>query len=309
MGSTVINARTNTVFLFVALSLTGLLKPAYADVCLPQTEDRPKIALVLGGGGLQVELLAWDDPAADASAFDLCVLRSCWNYFEDPDGFLGWVDAASRASRVLNPPRVVRWNAHKGYLRELEVAGVPIIPTAFVERGGTASLADILADRGWDDVVVKPAISAGSYRTRRFGADADERADGTRFLTALVADRDVLVQKYMPAVERSGERALVWIDGEVTHVVTKTARFAGDEESVSEALAPETTELELAERALNCVPNGGSDDLLYARVDMLLDERTGAYCISELELIEPSLFLLQSPGALARFVAAIAARL
>jgi hypothetical protein len=277
---------------------------------LPEPDpDQDLLLAALAAAGIDAALLPWDDPTADVAAFDLCVLRSSWNYYEDPDGFLAWVDEAARVSRVLNAPQVVRWNVHKGYLRELEAAGVPIIPTAFVERGGTERLEDILADRGWDDVVVKPAISAGSYRTRRFGADADERADGTRFLTALVADRDALVQKYMPAVERSGERALVWIDGEVTHVVTKTARFAGDDESVSEALHPEPAELELAERALGCVPNASTDDLLYARVDMLRDDETGAHCISELELIEPSLFLLQSPGALARFVAAIVARL
>jgi NTE family protein len=50
-GSTAIYARTNTAILVVTLLLTGALKQAYAEVCLPQTEGRPKIALVLGGGG------------------------------------------------------------------------------------------------------------------------------------------------------------------------------------------------------------------------------------------------------------------
>lgn len=42
----------------------------------------------------------------------------------------------------------------------------------------------------------------------------------------------------------------------------------------------------------------------YARVDLLYDGATPP--LSELELIEPSLFLAQSPAALERFAAAIA---
>ena len=80
-----------------------------------------------GRGRLRLE-------GADAAAFDLCVLRSSWNYYENPVAFMGWVDRAARASRLLNPSDIVRWNLHKGYLRELEAAGIPVIPTAFVER-------------------------------------------------------------------------------------------------------------------------------------------------------------------------------
>ncbi|MFN9969178.1 MAG: hypothetical protein ACK58T_04695, partial [Phycisphaerae bacterium] len=36
------------------------------------------------------------------------------------------------------------------------------------------------------------------------------------------------------AVEGHGERALVWIDGEFTHAVRKSPRFAGNDEQVSE---------------------------------------------------------------------------
>ena len=44
------------------------------------------------------------------------------------------------------------------------------------------------------------------------------------------------------------------------------------------------------------------------RVDVARDAR-GQVVVMELELVEPSLFLLQSPPALERFVNAIAARL
>jgi glutathione synthase/RimK-type ligase-like ATP-grasp enzyme len=239
-------------------------------------------------------MVAWD--AAGPDGFDLLVLRSAWNYYEDPDAFLAWT---ARAPRLLNPAPVVAWNAHKRYLAELESAGIPVIPTAWVRRGATCDLAALRAERGWTDVVVKPAISAASYRTCRFAPGA-----GQDFLDALAGDRDAMVQRYLPSVARDGERALVWIDGALTHAVAKTARFHGEEELVSDALPVADDEAEFARRVLAHVD---ADRLLYARVDVIRDD-DGALRLSELELIEPSLFLLQSASALARFVAAIAAR-
>jgi glutathione synthase/RimK-type ligase-like ATP-grasp enzyme len=248
--------------------------------------------------GLRAELLAWDNPHAAPGAFDLCVLRSCWNYHERPEAFLAWIESAAAASKLLNPANVVRWNLHKSYLRELDTAGVPIIPTVWFERGAAANLRTTMQARGWDEVVVKPAISAASYRTQRF-RESDAVA-GQEFLDALVRDRDAMVQRYIPSVEDLGERAVVWIAGKITHAVVKQSRFAGDDEHVSDAVEITDEESQIAQRAVACA--GG--ELLYARVDLVQDN-DAAVLVSELELIEPSLFLLQCPAALGRFVDAI----
>jgi len=114
----------------------------------------------------------------------------------------------------------------------------------------------------------------------------------------------VLVQRYAAAVETSGERALVWIDGALTHSVRKSPRFTGQEESVSGALEPAPDERALAERVLARFEG----ELLYGRVDVVRDEGGGLQ-VMELELLEPSLFLVQHPPALARFADALAERL
>jgi hypothetical protein len=175
---------------------------------------------------------------------------------------------------------------------------VPIVPTAFLERGESADLAGVLAERGWEEVVVKPSVSAASFRTRRFAVAELEAAQA--FLDLLLGERDVMVQRYMPGVEDPGERALVWIDGALTHAIQKRARFAEEAEEVSDALPISDAERALAERALGCV----EEELLYARIDVVPGD-AGEVMLSELELIEPSLFLKQSPEALARLVAAI----
>lgn len=259
---------------------------------LPEADpDEELLVRALREAGVDAEMLAWDDPAADPRAFDLCVLRSTWNYYRAPDAFRAWIDRAGAGARLLNPPDLLLWNLHKRYLDEV---AVPVVPTAFVPRGADARLDDLLAERGWDDVVIKPAVSAGSFRTRRFPPGA--RAEARAFLAALAADRDAMVQPFLPGAER----ALVFVDGAFTHGVEKSPRFAGGAERVSEGLPLTAEERAFAERALG--PHARR--LLYARVDVLRDA-TGALRLSELELIEPSLFLLQGPAALARLVAAI----
>ena len=269
--------------------------------CLDLPEPDPDQDLLLDTliqGGIQAELLAWDDPTADPGEYDLCVLRSCWNYYEDPGKFLSWVEHAASVSRLMNSPQVVRWNLHKEYLGRLASAGIAIVPTGWFERGEQVDLVGLMREREWEHVVLKPAVSAASFMTRHFCID--QAAEGQRFLDSILSERDAMVQLFMPSVEHPGERALVWIDGEFTHTITKRPRFLDGEESVSEAGTVSEKDCLAAEKALSLL----DDTLLYARVDFMEDD-AGSPLVSEFELIEPSLFLLQSPYALERFVSAI----
>lgn len=266
--------------------------------------DEELLLAALRGAGLEATVLAWDDGAAlDAfRAQDLVVLRSTWNYYEHVDAFVAWVASVGAATTVLNPPSIVAWNVKKTYLRELEKRGVDVVPTELVLHGETREVAAVLDARGWDEIVIKPLVSAGSFRTERFARAS--LAGAQAFLDGLVGERDAMIQRWMPSVETYGERSLVWIDGAVTHAIRKTPRFAGGVEQVSGEVPVADDERAFAMRALEPF----ASELLYARVDMVRDGE-GVLRIMELELIEPSLFFRQSPAALARFVAAIRGRL
>jgi glutathione synthase/RimK-type ligase-like ATP-grasp enzyme len=181
----------------------------------------------------------------------------------------------------------------KTYLRELEARGIDVVPTRFVEKGENARLADV----AWKDVVVKPVVSAGSFCTERFDHDDPK---GQIFLDGLSRERDVMIQKWMPAVNDYGERSLVWIDGEITHAIRKSPRFAGGVEVVSGEMPIAPEERAFAERVIAAAP---AKDLLYGRVDIIRDD-DGVLRVMELELVEPSLFFKQCPRALDRFVRA-----
>jgi hypothetical protein len=271
---------------------------------LPEPDrDEALLSRALEDAGVSSRVVAWDDPGVDWSEARLTVLRSAWNYPLHHDAFLNWATMTSRVSSLWNPLPVIAWNSHKGYLLELERRGVAVVPTVLVPRGSPLTLHEIRADRGWDaDLVVKPAVSASSLGALRLAGLQD---GGEARLRELASVSDVLVQRYVPSVEGHGERALVWIDGELTHAVRKEPRFEGQEESVSQAeVAFSGAEAHLARRALSCIEG----PLLYGRVDMAPGPE-GAPVVMELELVEPSLYFMQSRGALDRFVDAIRRRL
>lgn len=282
------------------------------DVVLASCLDLPEPDLdaapledALRSAVASVAVRGWDDPGARWDDARLVLLRSTWNYPEHAAAFADWVEDVAAGATLLNGARVVRWNLHKRYLLDLAAAGVPTTPTAVLSQGDPSSLAAVRARRGWTDVVVKPAISAASFRTMRVRpGDTDA---GEQHLAALLAERDVLVQPYLASVEAHGERALVWIDGELTHAIRKNPRWDGEDESVTTTSVPiSPAEAAVAHAAVAVAKQHG--DLLYARVDVAPGP-DGRPVVMELELIEPSLFFPQGPAGLRRYVSAVVRRL
>jgi hypothetical protein len=272
---------------------------ATASVLPRPDEDDLPLREALAAQGLAATTRAWDDPGVDWAACAACIVRSTWNYVRHHREFLEWTERCAALTALWNPAPVIRWNSHKSYLLELAGRGLPVVPTRMLSRGNGAGAAldAVLVD--WPQVVIKPAVSAGSFGTLR--VTRAELSRGQAHLEALAAQGEVLVQPYFPSVETHGERALVFIDGAFTHEIRKQARFAGQPQRVSAPLPVSPQEAAVAERILAAAPG----PLLYARVDLARDQR-GQPCLMELELIEPSLFLSQAPAATARLAAAIA---
>ena len=265
-------------------------------------EDDALLAAELRRRGAEARAAVWDDPGVRWTDFDRVVLRSCWDYHRRPAEFLAWIDRLEREGVPLsNPPALVRANAHKSYLRALESAGVPILPTAWLARASRVDLASLLAERGWADAVMKPAVSASAHLTSRT-SPARAAADQPR-LSQMLEEGDVLVQAFAPEIER-GEWSFVFLGGAFSHAVLKRPA-AGDFRVQSElggtavALEPPPPLLDQAAAVMATVPDGW----LYARVDGI--ERDGRLTVLELELIEPFLFLADHPGAAARLAEAI----
>lgn len=266
---------------------------------LPEVDvDAAPLAAALAAANVDATLVAWDDASADWDAPIPTILRSTWNYALDVAGFLAWIERASRAAPLWNPPDIVRGNVHKRYLLELAARGVPVVPTTLVERGSTTDVARVA-----DKIVIKPEVGAGSLNARVFHVPT-ERAAAQAHLASITAHGAALVQPYLASVDDYGERSLVWIDGELSHAIRKAPRFSGDDEAITGPFPIADEERAIAERALAPI----ADRILYGRVDLARDA-TGQPVVMELELVEPSLFFARGPGSAERYVAGLLRRL
>jgi hypothetical protein len=252
--------------------------------------------------GLSASLVAWDDPVMDWSAFRLCVIRATWDYHLRLPEFLAWAERVAAQTALWNPLDLVRWNTHKSYLRDLERQGVAIVPTVWAPQGTSLDLATLLNERGWTQAVVKPAVSASAYATRL--VTSATLAEGQAHLNALLAERDMMIQPFLPSVTTTGERSLVYFDGVLSHTILRSPALGEDTGEESRLIANAAEEAAFAGRVMQAV----SSETLYARVDIARDDADDL-CLMELELIEPSLWLDLTPEAPARFATAIARRL
>jgi hypothetical protein len=261
---------------------------------LPEPDVDEAMTIAAFAHSASVNMAAWDDESVDWASYDAAVIRSTWDYPMAPRAFLQWAKDASESTRLINPYPVIQKNIDKKYLLGYEMLGIPIVPTEPINS--TQDLAQAVARFG-ESIVIKPSIGAGSYLTQFFTSISHEAHKQVEAIQE--TGSTALVQPFLPSVHHGGERSLIWIGGEFTHKIVKSARFQGDEEVVLKAVAMTRQEQEVAERVVNLV----RDDVVYARVDLI--EHEGQLLLSELELIEPSLFFAQNPDALEAFVRAV----
>jgi len=282
---------------------------------LPDADaDTQRLIGPLAALGVRAQAVVWDDPTVDWAAFELAVVRSCWDYGTRRAEFLEW---ANRVPCLTNPAAVLAWNTDKRYLAQLDALGVNVVATTWVLPDDGWILPDPVS--GSTDWVIKPAVSLAALDTGRYDvSDHTHRrlaADHVRRLQR--AGRVVMVQPYMAGVDVEGETSLVFFGGRFSHAMRKGALLDGPDRGIDRRFAPNggldlthrapsAAQLELAHRALAGVP-GGRERLLYARVDLVPDAN-GHPRVIEVELTEPQLYLAHVPGAAERFASVIAAR-
>jgi len=271
------------------------------------TPDDRLLAKSLRDRGIDARPVQWDSEGG-WDAFDALAIRSTWDYFERPDEFAAWLDErAATGPPLWNPPAVLRWNMQKGYLRDLAAAGIPTVETHWVERGSDAELAQVLAERGWDHAVVKPAISGGAWKTAP--VRRADLAEHDAMLRDLIAGHDVMVQPFLTQIVDEGEWSVIFFGGTYSSTLLKRPasgdyrvqeRHGGTTEAIAEPPAG------LVEQAAAVLPHAPGD-LLYARVDGVRDG--DEFVLIELEVLEPYLFFGITPGSADRYAEALAARI
>jgi glutathione synthase/RimK-type ligase-like ATP-grasp enzyme len=267
----------------------------------------PALDAALAARGVTARWVGWDDPDVDWAAADLVAVRSTWDYTEHAEEFVAWARRVEDVTSLLNGADVFDWNHDKAYLADL--AAVPVVPTRTADT--VEELSAAVASFGTS--VVKPRVGAGGAGVLVVDDPADPRL-GTvvRSHPGLPAvGGPWIVQPLVASVRTEGEISVFVLDGVPVSQVDKLP--AGDEIRVHEHFGGVSRPVPLREEcadlallALAAVPRDGRP-LDYGRVDMMR-LADGALAVSELELIEPGLYLDVVPSNAEPFADLVASR-
>jgi glutathione synthase/RimK-type ligase-like ATP-grasp enzyme len=229
-------------------------------------EDRPLLDL-LAERGILARPVVWSEPH-DWSQYRAVLIRSVWDYYRQLPRFVAWLDElGAQGVPLFNSQALVRWNLDKRYLGELRDRGVPIVPTHFIApQTATATAMAELWALPWPELVLKPAVSAGAYRTLRTPLAELPRHQAQ--VAELLTEAALLAQPLLPEVISDGELSLIFFAGVYSHAVRKraaTGDFRVQEKhggSLAVYLAPPPLVAQ-AQALLKALP----ELPLYARVD------------------------------------------
>jgi len=265
-------------------------------------EDR-LLKEALEKGGLKVHRTNWDNPYFDWSSTRYILFRTTWDYFERFDEFSAWLSEVSNKTQLINQKELIYWNIDKHYLKDLSDQGIRIPKTTFIEAGDPASLKDYITCCGWEEFILKPAVSGAARHTYRF-KKADYKQHSAIF-KELIKVEALMLQEYQNKITSKGEVAFMIFGGKYSHAVLKKAkpgdfRVQDDFGGSLHDYDPSDEEIEFAEKAISvCDPMP-----VYARVDVIWDNED-QLCVGEIELIEPELWFRRENRSAKRCASAI----
>lgn len=166
------------------MTRVAILTPDPAEVAYPDLWPKvlARLQRALDGAGIEAVPTPWTahmDDAAGLRDYASVLPLLVWGYHHDA---ARWQRACAtwerEGVRLANPAKVLAWNTDKRYLRELAERGVAIPPTTFTNALSQNVVERAFADTGTDELIVKPAVSGGAWKTRRLRRGEGGRCDG-----------------------------------------------------------------------------------------------------------------------------------
>jgi len=242
---------------------------------------------------LEIDLVFanWNDKSIAWESFDAAVIRSAWDYVPVRDEFLEFAKNVETKTKLFNSYEVMNWNTNKTYLSILENKGVPIIPTKFANNLDEALPVIKWAFEKASAVAIKPTVGAGA----RLAGKASTEDEAIEYVKRILeAKRTVIIQPYILSVDDEGEKAIIVINGKISHAAKKVPALTKGGHGDAAGQLEITTEMkDIVKTISNAVSEW--NELLFARVDVVrMDEKL---VLMELELTEPWLFMQFRPEA------------
>ncbi|MEL7834956.1 hypothetical protein [Fodinibius sp. Rm-B-1B1-1] len=250
--------------------------------------------------GWQAKEISWRNNEVNWDNYEAVIIRSPWDYQDDPQAFIDVLKEIEASNAVLeNPLEIVEWNIDKTYLRDLQKQGVKIVSSLWYDKFEDNLFPAVFTDLKSKEIVIKPTISAGAENTFRIHQESYPAF--IKDLETVFDDRPFLVQPFMDNITAEGEFSVFFFGNTYSHTILKTPKtndFRVQEEHGGRLtlVEPENDLLETAREMRNMI----QPEPLYTRADYV---RTAdnSFALMELELIEPSLYFNMDPESPERF--------
>lgn len=247
--------------------------------------------------GLNVFKTNWDNESFDWSSTSCVMIRTTWDIYDEGkfEKFQNWLSDVNKCTQLINDFSTIQWNIDKNYLQDLKDKGINIPPTLFIPQGDSRKLEEIVQSAGWENPILKPAISGGGRHTYKLTNQKIKEV--SLIYPDLIKNEAMLLQEFQKNVVEKGELTLMVFDGKYSHAVLKKAkpgdfRVQDDFGGTVHSYEPTQEEIDFAESVVAvCDPIP-----LQARVDFIWDN-DDQLSVSELELIEPELWFRNKKGS------------
>ncbi|UJR13117.1 hypothetical protein I4U23_000141 [Adineta vaga] len=251
---------------------------------------------------INVLSIPWYESPLSIQSSHIYLVNLVWNYHLQTNRWLTWLQSWPETLRLINSVKLLLWNTKKTYLKDLEMKGIPIIPTIFVDHIDETKLIEATGYFNTFDLIIKPQISASSDNIIRVLIGNDDFVSKPKSISINEAIEklnkipqigSMMIQPFMTNISHEGEISVIIFDGQISHVVKKTVhqndfRVQTKYGGTCVTLDNISSEIQiLVDITLKACP----EMPIYARIDILRNNITNKLCVVELELIEPGFFL------------------
>lgn len=254
--------------------------------------DLQALSLAFNQRGVDCQLQPWQKILNNRILPQYILPLAVWDYSVNPSAYQAFlVRALVKGIKLINSADLQHWNINKHYLADLEQAGLPVIPSLYLEIDKAKAWTDIISQCDWQNPVIKPLIGQSGKGVRRLDGQIPTRTE---------YKKGAIVQPFIDSITEQGELCLIYIDGKFSHAIRRTPTDWRANSAHGVEISPITAKedwLKVAEKALLALPQLP----VYTRIDGLIDANQ-QFILNEVELIEPALYLSQDKDSLTRFV-------
>jgi glutathione synthase/RimK-type ligase-like ATP-grasp enzyme len=252
-------------------------------------DEDSELLLFLQQKGLEIDFVVWNDDTINWENYNIVLIKSPWDYHEKISLFYSWLENIKLLGlRMLNPLDIIKWNSNKRYLDDISKAGLPVIPSIYLDQGTQIPTDNLLFKQlNTDKIVVKPCVSAGAKNT--IILDEVSIVQQAKNINLLLLEEEYIVQPFIKEIA-DGEWSFIFFNGQYSHSALKVPKqgdFRVQHYHGGSIIYPNPNakHIQQAEKYVQKFAKG----TLYARVDGIVIDET--LCLMEIELIEPYLFL------------------